>query len=110
MQVLDEIGKKFSSPSFGEKLSIISNGKPTPELPLLKTVHKTKTEVYTRHFSTAQYKTVEWLTGCEKRNKSFCWHCFLISSEGSVWSRHGFNDLNHLSTATQRHEKTKNHV
>jgi hypothetical protein len=111
MQVLDDIAKKkFCSLSFSEKLSIVSNGKPCPELPLLKTVHKTKTEVYTRHFSTAHYKSVDWLTGCEKRNKLFCWPCFLFSSESNVWSRNGFDDLKHFSTAVQRHEKTKSHV
>lgn len=108
---IDDILKNgFSCRSFEEKLKIVTNGRPCPPLPNLTTKHKGKKEEYTRHFSVSSFNSIPWLTGCEKLNKLFCWPCILFSKEKSVWTKTGFSDLSHLSSAQQRHERSQSHV
>lgn len=48
---------------------------------------------------------MNWLTGCQKENKFFCWPCILFSTEKNVWRTSGFNDLNNFHKAVDRHGK-----
>ncbi|KAF5285183.1 hypothetical protein FQA39_LY16733 [Lamprigera yunnana] len=48
------LANKFSTKTFGEKLKIINNGRPCPELLNLTTRYKGKKEEYTCHFSVSQ--------------------------------------------------------
>ena len=104
------INKPFSSRSFSEKLEIVASDKPTPKLNSLTTKHKSKTREFVRHFSEFSYENIHWLTGCDIRSKLFCWPCLLFSTENNVWTKVGFSDLNHFSSATKRHEKCSAHV
>lgn len=91
--------KSFAANSFEEKLKIIKNGKPTPDLNI-----KTQTKTCVRHFSTKIYSTTEWITGCGHSKKLYCWPCLLFSTEKSVWTTTGFSDVNNLLKAIKRHE------
>ena len=100
----------FSRRSIDEKKDIVRKGKPCPRLQNLKTKHKEKNKEYVRSFNTCHYTKIHWLTGCEKINKLFCWPCLLFSSDQGVWSHIGFDNLNTLTLATTRHEKSANHI
>ena len=65
--------KNFSVRSFIEKKSILKGGRPTPTMDITKDM-----KTYKRHFNIGVYNTHEWLTGCEKLGKLFCWPCLLI--------------------------------
>ncbi|XP_071535018.1 zinc finger MYM-type protein 1-like [Panulirus ornatus] len=104
------LNSPFSSRTYESKLKVVEEGKPCPALPNLLSKHKDKKSEYMRHFSISQYETVEWMTGCEKRSRLFCWPCLLFSKENGVWNKHGFSDLNHLTTAQQKHERSQHHV
>ena len=54
------IASPFSRRPFAEKLQIIKNGRPTPELELKEKVKKVE-----RHFKTENYQRYQWMTGCE---------------------------------------------
>lgn len=52
----------------------------------------------------------DWLTGCEKNQKLFCWPCLLFNnSKFDTWGEQGFTDFQHLSTATVEHAKDVSH-
>ena len=104
------IEKNFSSRSFEEKLSIVKNGKPTPGMTNLQQVHKHASKTITRTFSPSKFEEISWLTGCNERNKLFCWPCLLFNLQPAVWNRKGFSDLNHLSVAVKKHEVSKKHI
>ena len=75
--------KSFSLKSFEEKNIIIKNSKPCPPLSglLSSYKHRKQEKEYTRHFSERQYSSISWLTGCNIRNKLFCWPCILFSKK-----------------------------
>ena len=104
------INKPFSSRSFSEKLEIVASDKPTPKLNSLTTKHKSKTREFVRHFSESSYENIHWLTGCDIRSKLFCWPCLFFSTKNNVWTKVGFSDLNHFSSATKRDKKCSAHV
>ena len=51
-----------------EKLQIIKNGRPTPELELKEKVKKVE-----RHFKTENDQRYPWMTGCKKTSRMYCW-------------------------------------
>ena len=104
------IKKPFSSRSYDEKLEIVKANKPTPKLSLLSSKFKSKKKELTGHFNPSSYQSINWLSGCSVRSKLFCWPCLLFSTESSVWTKIGFADLNHFSSATKKHEKCSAHV
>ena len=108
--VSDLLKHPLAKKSYEEKLLIVQSKKPKPELKNLSTVCKTnKRSTYIRHFSISYYQTVEWLTGCEEKNKLFCWPCLLFPNESGVWNKSGFCDLNHFSEATKKHGRSEGH-
>ncbi|XP_066981403.1 zinc finger MYM-type protein 1-like [Macrobrachium rosenbergii] len=102
--------KPFWRRSVPEKIYIIRMCRPCPPLPGLTKKHKEKNKEYMRHFNFAQYETTHWLTGSPKLNKLFCWPCLLFSNEDNIWSNAGFDNLNTLTLAVARHEKSFNHI
>lgn len=49
------LSNPFHSKTFDEKLIIVKNGRPCPQIPRLSTSHKDKNKVYNRHFKIFQY-------------------------------------------------------
>lgn len=108
--ISDLISTPFSRRHFPEKSEIIKTGRPCPAIPNLTSVHKDKKREYIRHFNTSQYENTIWLTGSCVLNKLYCWPCLLFSTENGVWSKVGFDNLNTLTLAISRHEKSINHI
>ena len=102
--------KNFSFRSFDEKLSIVRNGKPTPDVTNLQQVCSQASRTTTRTFSPSKFEEISWLTGCNERNKLFCWPCLLFNTQTIIWNKQSFSNLSHLSVAIKRHEISKNHL
>ena len=101
----------FSSRSFHEKLAIVTNGKPKPDMSTsLSCSFNHKGRKINRKFSNNRFETISWLTGCTVTNKLYCWPCLLLNPQSNVWNAKGYSDLNHLTRAAQKHEKSKNHI
>jgi len=110
MDILSLLEKPFSARTMEEKLSILEKGKPKPDMSKLSMCSKQGRRTITRSFSNSRFDEIPWLTGCSKRNKLYCWPCVLFNVGSSVWTKEGYSDLNHLSLAIQRHEKSKKHL
>lgn len=109
--VIEELlTNKFSCKSFQEKLEIVKNGRPRPELTSLTSEHECQKKEYTRHFSLQQYTSVPWLTGCEHLNKLFCWPCLLFSNDDDVWTKIGLSNFCHMHSAQLQHERSQSHI
>lgn len=92
------ITKGVSTSPFIEKLAIINKGRPKPSMKNLKTKLKT----CTRHFNAEKtYEQYEWLTGCENRNKLFCWKCRRIHSFMTTLLTNLPNTIEELSYTTK---------
>lgn len=104
--------KPFQQRLFAEKLQLVLNGKPKPDLASLKAQHTEKSRTYTRNFnSNNNYGKYIWLTGSRYLNKLFCWPCLLFSNDrNSCWAATGFNSLNYLITACNKHQNSVNHI
>ena len=76
----------------------------------MQQIYKHRSKTITRTFSPSKFEEISWLTGCNKRNKLFCWPCLLFNLQPATWNRKGFSDLNHLSVAVKKHEVSKNHI
>ncbi|KAJ0005855.1 hypothetical protein NQD34_015749 [Periophthalmus magnuspinnatus] len=102
----------FPTRVFPEKLIIVARGRPTPALTnLIQDSKVTATSgAYTRHFQTTTYEKYQWLTGCPKLNRLFCWPCILFSVEQVVWNTKGYADLGNLCGSMLRHERSQNHI
>lgn len=105
--VIEELlNNTFSKRTFEERLLIIKNGRPTPELPNMSSPNKK----CTRHFQTKTYEKKTWLTGCPKLNKLFCWPCLLFNLDKNIWNNQGYSDLNNLFMALLKHERSQVHI
>lgn len=110
--MIDDLLKRpFSVRSMEEKLSIIARGAPRPKMENLKTTYSKGGRSITRSFCANSYDS-KWLCGSEVHNKLYCWPCVLFyrSKDKGVWSKIGFNDLNHLSAAMKSHAGSKDHI
>nr|CAI5852598.1 unnamed protein product [Callosobruchus analis] len=64
-----------------------------------------------RGFNINNYEKIKWLTASSTRNKLYCWNCVLFSSDkSSVWGKTGYNNLQNLSHAIERHDKFQEHI
>ena len=89
------------------KIRIVKKGAPTPPLLIFVVQHKANAE-YTRHLFISQHEQVDWLAGCGAAHKLYCWRLsFLFSDKHEVWNKHGFLDLNYLSSAQQNTQNNK---
>ncbi|VEN40282.1 unnamed protein product [Callosobruchus maculatus] len=102
--------KGFSSQNFQKKSDIIKFGRPTVPINLVTRVEKS-VKKFTRHFHVGFYKKYEWLTGCSKLSKLFCWPCLLFNiSEKTNWNSAGITDLNNFHKSVKRHINSKEHL
>ena len=69
------LASPFSRRAFAEKLEIIKNGRPTPELELKEKVKKVE-----RHFKTENYQRYPWMAGCKQTNRLYCWSFLQLTS------------------------------
>lgn len=100
------IATPFSRRPFTEKLEIIKNGRPTPELELKEKVKKVE-----RHFKSDNYQRYPWMTGCTKTNRLYCWSCLLFSlDKSSTWVSGGFVSLTNLTKSAHRHQDSAAHL
>jgi hypothetical protein len=88
----------------------VQSGRPCPDLPDLTATHKDKSQDNIRHFQTSQYSKTQWIAGSSKLNKLFCWPCLFFASEQTVWSNNGYDNLNNLHNAIQKHKKSKSYI
>ncbi len=107
MMALPDRLKHFSRLSFEDKRQLLSEGRPTPELPDLQ---QRKGQKIVRTFQTDWYKKKDWLCGCAELNRLFCFPCSLFGSSDNVWTNGGYCDLNNLPGAIAKHEKSVVHI
>lgn len=107
----DLLRNPFARRSFEEKLLISGKSVPQPKLETLKSTFSRGSKIITRNFNVTAYET-KWLCGSTVRNKLFCWPCLLFQNPGEkcVWTKEGFSDLNHLSSAVKTHAACKEHI
>lgn len=100
------IASPFSRRSFTNKLEIIKQGRPTPELELKERVRHVE-----RHFKTENYQRYPWMTGCTKTNRLYCWNCLLFTTDkSSTWVSGGFVSLSNLTKSAHRHQDSAAHL
>jgi hypothetical protein len=103
------IEKLLQTPSssfiYGDKLKIIEEGAPKPNLNLY-----TKIKTFTQHFNTSLCEAIPWFCGCDKLNKLSCWPCLLFSKEKHVFNSAGFNDINNIYKSEKIHRHSVNHI
>ncbi|XP_065091971.1 uncharacterized protein LOC135712833 [Ochlerotatus camptorhynchus] len=110
------LNRPFATRSEEEKSLLISMEIPRPSMPALKSSRKMNAgkSTVTRKFSRTSYESAWWLCGSQKRNKLFCWPCLLFSQPtdplNAVWSKKGFNDLNHISSSIKVHSTSQRHI
>lgn len=99
--------KSFSSLCYSEKQNIIIAGRPRPVLNLRK-----ENKGFIRKFNSKYYDSAQWLCGNILNNKLYCYPCLLFSKENSVWNsvNRGYDDLNNIHTAINRHAKSLSHL
>lgn len=105
--VLDRIrSKPFSSWSYIEKMEIIQEDRPTPELSASKTRNK---KLY--KFQKSWYNINTWLCGCSTLQALFCWPCLLFSPNPSSFDNvhTGMTDMSNFSVIKQRHCASTDH-
>lgn len=97
--------RSFASLTYTEKESFIKSSKPEPTLNITS---KVKTGI--RKFNKQIYSKHNWICGCAKISKLFCWPCLLFSTDKNVWNRDGYSDLNNLNNSCIRHELSQSHL
>ena len=105
--VADLLEKSFSRRIFSEKLEIVKQGRPTPQLAALTQPGKG----FVRHFQNSNYERYSWLTASSGPCKLYCWECLLFATDRrGVWSHGGFSNLSCLTKAALRHQSTAGHL
>ncbi|XP_077380638.1 zinc finger MYM-type protein 1 [Festucalex cinctus] len=100
--------KQFSRLGIEEKRQLLKDGRPTPDLPALQQKKGLK---IVRTFQKEWYKKKEWLCGCTSINRLFCYPCLLFGgTTDKVWTNAGYWDLNNLTSAIAKHEKSVVHI
>jgi len=74
------LDNSFSLRPLCNKLSTVDRGRPTPQLSILVTCHKSKIEQYTRHFFHLSVWKV-WLVSGMSNNKFYCWSYLLFPNK-----------------------------
>ena len=104
MHLLESLCKQaFGARSFEEKENIIAIQRPILDLPNTKT----RTKRCVRHFDSEYYNKINWLCGCRKISRL---HCTIFSTENTVWVSTGFEDMNNILKAANRHQPSQAHV
>ncbi|KAL4098036.1 hypothetical protein QTP88_022708 [Uroleucon formosanum] len=100
----------FSLLSLEQKIAIKNEGRPTPNLIIVKE-SKGKDRTFKRNFNIDTYDKNDWICGCDITNKLFCFPCVIFNRSNEMsWSKIGIDDLSHLSAKIKSHEKTQTHI
>ncbi|KAL4130623.1 hypothetical protein QTP88_008044 [Uroleucon formosanum] len=100
----------FSLLSLEQKIAIKNEGRPTPNLIIVKE-SKGKDRTIKRNFNIDTYDKNDWICGCDITNKLFCFPCVIFNRSNEMsWSKIGIDDLSHLSAKIKSHEKTQTHI
>lgn len=67
----------FSSLPLEKKIEIKKEGRPMPNLNVIQ-IKKTKSREFKRSFNNNVYSKHNWLCGCSKTNRLFCFPCILF--------------------------------
>lgn len=105
-QVCNVLSIGFSNFTEKEKADIIKVGRPLPQLESLKVSDPR----FIWSFNPDSFKCYEWLTGCERLSKLFCWACLLFSGKNSQWKSSDLSDLNNLHAGLKRHAASQVHL
>ena len=95
----------FSSHSEEMKLEIKRLGRHIPDNFEINQRKKTQN----RNFKSHWFHDKTWLTGSLSRKALYCFPCLLFGDEG-VWTKAGFNDMQHFSERMKKHEKSRSHL
>lgn len=100
----------FSLLSLEQKIAIKNEGRPKPNLIIVKE-SKGKDRTFKRNFNIETYDKNDWICGCDITNKLFCFPCVIFNRSNEMsWSKIGIDDLSHLSAKIKSHEKTQTHI
>ncbi|XP_060855369.1 uncharacterized protein LOC132933049 [Metopolophium dirhodum] len=101
----------FSSLPLEKNIEIKKEGRPMPNLNIIQ-IKKTKSREFKRSFNKDIYSKHDWLCGCSKTNRLFCFPCILFcrTSGDKNWSQNGINDLAHLNNKISTHIKSSLHL
>jgi len=103
-QVIDFLlTRGFNSLTYEEKNQIKLN-RPTPHLILTCQDGK-----YIRKFQNSWYDKFSWLTGCDKRNKVFCFTCVIFGGE-KEWSVNGLSSIKNFLRKSEKHAISQKHL
>lgn len=105
-QVCNMILIGFHKYSPDEQAEIIRKGRPMPQLKNLVS----NTANGKKSFCSKRYDYDEWLTGCEKRSKLYCWPCLLFSERIDPWTTTGISDVSNLAYSTKSHSTWDIHI
>ena len=102
------LSTKFDSLDFASKCDVKAKGRQKPFFQMSQSVpHSKSSKPYTRHFNSSSYEKYDWLMGCDKRKKLFCFPCLLFDSKtNSPWTTHDYSDLSNLSRSCRKHEES----
>lgn len=101
---LDELlDKDFHLFTYDEKCKL-KNKKPTPYLAI-----EYKDRKFIRKFQTSWYNKFTWLSGCDKRNKLFCFICVFFRGE-KEWSFDGISTIKNIIRKAEKHSISKTHL
>ncbi|KAL4142958.1 hypothetical protein QTP88_005346 [Uroleucon formosanum] len=93
----------FNALTYEQKNQIKLN-RPTPHL--LLTCQDGK---YIRTFQKNWYNKFPWLTGCDKRNKVFCFTCVIFGGE-KEWSVNGLSSIKNFLRKSEKHAISQKHL
>lgn len=101
----------FSSLPLEEKVEIKKEGRPMQILNIIQ-IKKTKSREFKRSFNKDVYSKHDWLCGCSKTNRLFCFPCihFCRTSGDKNWPLNGINNLAHLNDKISTHIKSSSHI
>lgn len=95
--------KDFNLLSFEQKCAL-KNKRPTPKLPL---EHNDKPN--TRKFQSSWYTKFKWLSGCDKRNKLFCFVCLFFRGD-KEWCCDGISTAKYFLRKAETHAISRDHL
>lgn len=101
----------FSKLSFSSKCAVKTLGRQTPSLTLVNEIPPSERNPkgFRRKFNCRLYERYDWLTGCDKKNKLYCFPCLLFAQSKSVWTSSGYDNLSNLSNVASKHEGSTSH-
>lgn len=102
----------FSRRSTEDKNRILEVGRPCLKMPNLKSTYKKSGQIMNRNFSDQYYDQYKWLCASFTLNKLFCWPCLIFSKvvDKNVWSKSGYDDMNHITAALKKHDQSESHI